>query len=197
MIFNPRSIFKFSLLFLVCLFSFSAVAQSTEVKPKEEEDAPKKKAETKLTEVVVTDSLPSSELLNRAIAWMKEESVKYVKKSGSSSGSKAECIASFSIKPKELNPEVDYTGKILMKVVIEVKDSKYRYTVSEIKHVSKSGKVNGGSIDNVVPECGSMVLKDVTWKKMKGEALRNAAQVVADLKEGMKKVSTEVKTDEW
>ncbi len=157
----------------------------------------KKKVETKFTEVIVTDSLPSSELLNRAIAWVKEENAKYVKKGGSSSGSKAECIASFSIKPKELNPEVDYTGKILMKVVIEVKDSKYRYTVSEIKHVSKSGKVNGGSIDNVVPECGSMVLKDVTWKKMKGEALRNAALVVADLKEGMKKVSTEVKTDEW
>ncbi|MBL7903022.1 MAG: hypothetical protein JNK73_13580 [Bacteroidia bacterium] len=188
---------KFALLIMVVLFSGALVAQSTEVKPKEEEDAPKKKVETKLTEVVVTDSLPSSELLNRAIAWVKEENAKYVKKGGTSSGSKAECIASFSIKPKELNPEVDYTGKILMKVVIEVKDSKYRYTVSEIKHVSKSGKVNGGNIDNVVPECGSMVLKDVTWKKMKGEALRNAALVVADLKEGMKKVSTEVKTDEW
>ena len=182
---------------MVVLFSGALVAQSTETKPQEDEDAPKKKVETKMTEVVITDSLPASELLTRAIAWVKEENTKFVKKGGTSSGSKAECQASFSIKPKELNPEVDYTGKILMKVVIEVKDSKYRFTVSEIKHVSKNGKVNGGSIDNVVPECGSMVMKDMTWKKLKGEALRNAALVVTDLKEGMKKVSTEVKTDEW
>ncbi len=182
---------------MVVLVKGSLSAQSTETKAQEDEDAPKKKVETKMTEVVVTDSLPASELLTRAIAWVKEENVKFQKKGGTSSGSKAECMASFVTKPKELNPQVDYTGKILMKVVIEVKDSKYRYTVSEIKHVSKSGKVNGGSIDNLVPECGSMVMKDITWKKLKGEALRNAALVVADLKEGMNKVSTEVKTDEW
>jgi hypothetical protein len=196
MIINRFS-FKFVLLLMVFLVQGALLAQSTETKAQEDEDAPKKKVETKMTEVVVTDSLSSSELLTRALAWVKEESVKYQKKGGTSSGSKAECVASFVTKPKELNPQVDYTGKILMKVVIEVKDSKYRYTVSEIKHVSKSGKVNGGSIDNVVPECGSMVMKDVTWKKLKGEALRNAALVVADLKEGMNKVSTEVKTDEW
>jgi len=189
--------FKFVLFFLAFLFTGALAAQSTEVKPQEEDEPRKKKVETKLTEVIVTDSLASAELLNRAIAWVKEENTKYVKKGGTSSGSKAECIASFSIKPKELNPEVDFTGKILMKVVIEVKDSKYRYTASEIKHVSKSGKVNGGVIDNVVPECGSMVMKDITWRKIKGEALKHAALVVADLKEGMKKVSTEVKTDEW
>lgn len=192
-----RLSFKFTLFSLLFLFAGSFLAQSTETKSQDEDEVKQKKVETKLTEVVITDSLPSSELLNRAIAWVKEENTKFLKKGGTSSGSKAECIASFSTKPKELNPEVDYTGKILMKVVIEVKDSKYRYTVSEIKHVSKNGKVNGGSIDNVVPECGSMVMKDMTWKKLKGEALRNASLVVADLKEGMKKVSTEVKTDEW
>lgn len=188
---------KYPLVLLLVFFSLFASSQNTESKAKDEDEVPTKKIETKLTEVITTDSLPSSELLNRAINWVKAESTKYLKKGGTSTGSKAECMASFSVKPKELNPEVDYTGKIVMKVVIECKDSKYRYTVSEIKHISKSGKTNGGSIDNVVPECGSMVMKDMTWKKLKGEALRNASLVVADLKEGMKKVSTEVKTDEW
>ncbi|HQQ94790.1 MAG TPA: hypothetical protein PLQ93_09560 [Bacteroidia bacterium] len=164
---------------------------------KEDEDSPKKKAETKLSEVITTDSIPASELLNRAINWVKTENHKYVKKGGASSGSKAECIASFIIKPKELNPEVDFTGKITMKVVIECKDAKYRYTVSEIKHISKSGKANGGSVDNAVAECGSMTMKDMTWRKLKGEAMRDAAQVVADIKEAMQKPTTEVKTEEW
>ncbi len=179
------------------LFSVALSAQTTEAKPKDDEEVPKKKVETKMSEVIMTDSLPSSELLNRAINWMKAESYKYVKKSATSSASKAECVASFVIKPKELNPEVDYTGKVLMTVVIEVKDSKYRYTVSEIKHLSKSGKTSGGSIDNLVPECGSMSMKEMTWKKLKAEALKNASIVVADIKEGMNKPSEEVKTDEW
>lgn len=189
---------KYPLVLLLVFFSLFASSQNTEAKAKDEDEVPKKKVETKLTEVISTDSLPSSELLNRAINWVKAESTKYLKKGGTSTGSKAECMASFSIKPKELNPEVDYTGKIVMKVVIECKDSKYRYTVSEIKHVSKSGKTSGGSIDNVVPECGSMVMKDMTWKKLKGEALRNASIVVTDIKEGMKKPAIEEKPeDEW
>lgn len=188
---------KYPLVLLLAFLSLCIQAQNTEAKAKDEDEVPKKKVETKLTEVVTTDSLPSSELLNRAINWVKAESTTYLKKGGTSTGSKAECVASFNVKPKELNPEVDYTGKIVMKVVIECKDSKYRYTVSEIKHISKSGKTNGGSIDNVVPECGSMAMKDLTWKKLKGEALRNASIVVADLKEGMKKPAVEEKPEEW
>ena len=38
----------------------------------------------------------------------------------------------------------------------------------EGKHTSKSGNATGGSIDNVVPECGSMVMGDIQWKKLKG-----------------------------
>lgn len=164
---------------------------------KQEDEFAKKKPETKLTEVIPTDSLAASDLSKRAIAWMKVESDKYKKTNATTTGSKVECIASFPVKPKELNPEVQYTGKVTMKVVIECKDSKYRYTVSEIKHISKSGNVNGGSIDNDVPECGSMAMNDLIWKKLKGEMLRGAAQVVVDLKAGMAVAPTEEKKDEW
>lgn len=187
-------------IFFMLLF-FTAVSSYSQGAPagggKEEDEFAKKKAETKLTEVIPTDSAGPGELVKRAENWIKEDAQKYKKSGGTSTSSKAECIASFPTKPKELNPQIDYSGKITMKVTIECKDSKYRYTVSDIRHVSKTGKASGGSIDNQVPECGSMEMTDITWKKLKGEALRNAALVVTDLKAAMGKASTDVPTDEW
>jgi hypothetical protein len=199
---------NFKLIILSVLFIFTSsifLAQTSPETPaktgdapkKEEDEFAKKKTETKLSEVIPTDSLAASELIKRAVAWIKLETDKYKKSSGTTTGSKAECSASFPVKPKELNPEVDYTGKVVMKVVIECKDSKYRYTISEIKHVSKSGNTSAGSIDNAVPDCGSMSMNDLVWKKLKGEALRDAAQVVQDLKAGMGQIVTEAKPEEW
>lgn len=163
-----------------------------------EEDFPKKVTETRFTDVIATDSLPAAELLKRAVNFIKIEHQQYKKTAGSTSGSKAEFIASFPVKPKELNPEVDYTGKITMKVLIECKSSKYRYTVSDIRHLSKNGRTTAGSIDNPVPECGSMAMNDIVWKKLRGEALRDANVVVNDLKSGMSTaVPAQEKGDDW
>lgn len=184
--------------FVLCLLMLNLYgAAQTGAAPKEEEEFAAKKSETKLTEIVSTDSLPASELLKRAVNWIKKENPDYKKSSGATTSSKAECTASFPVKPKELNPEVDYTGKITMKVVIECKDSRYRYTISDIRHQSKSGRTSAGSIDNKVPECGSMVMTDLVWKKLKGQALHNAATIVSDLKDGMSAGIVEVNQEEW
>ena len=171
--------------------------QTTAATTKQEDEFARKRPETKLVEVITTDSLPPDALMKRAVAWIKEESPKYRKSSGTTTGTKAECTASFPVKPKELNPEVDYTGKITMKVVIECKNSRYRYTVSDIRHESKNGRTTAGSIDNEVPECGSVNMHDQIWKKLRGEALRNAALVVADIKLGMSQDPIEINDDEW
>ena len=186
---------KYTLSLIICFLvglNFSGFSQE-----KPAEDAPKMKNETKISEVVPTDSLPASELLQRAVNWVKVESNRYGKTSGVTTGSKAECTATFPVKPKELNPEVDYTGKISMKVTIECKDNKYKYTVSQIKHISANGKTTAGSIDNKVPECGSMAMGDIVWKKLKGIALKGAGTVVEDIKEGMLKSSTDTGKEEW
>jgi hypothetical protein len=183
---------------LLSLAFVAANAQDTEKPKKEEDEFAVKNNETKYTEVVATDSLPASELLKRAVNWIKVENRQYKKTGGVTTGSKAEFLASFPVKPKELNPEVDYTGKITMKVVIECKTGKYKYTVSDIRHLSKSGRTTAGSIDNPVPECGSMAMNDLVWKKLKGEALRDAAVVVNDIKNGMSTVAAPVVAeDEW
>lgn len=190
-----------SSLVLIFLFALqSMVAQSTsgaKEPAKEEDEFAKKKIETKLMEVIPTDSVGPGDLLKRASKWMKAEAPLYKKTGVGTSASNAECIASFPVKPKEINPQIDYTGKITMKVRIECKTGKYRYTISEIKHVSKSGEANGGSVDNVVPECGSMLMADITWKKLKGEALRCAGIVANDLKNGMGVIAVEEKPEEW
>lgn len=186
-------------IFKIALFVFLfGLTQTSFSQAKEEAatESKKPKKETKYTEVVNTDSLPASELLKRAVNWVKLETNLCDKTNGVTTTTKAECVAIFKIKPKELNPECDYTGTISLKVIIDCKDNKYRYTVYQIKHISKSGKTSGGSIDNVVPECGSMVMNDVTWKKIKGEGIKSAERIVNDLKEQMKKDSKGA-GDEW
>jgi hypothetical protein len=175
-----------------------AKQEQTEAGAKQEDEFTRKGPETKITEVVTTDSLPASELLKRAVNFIKVEHQHYKKSGGSTSGSKAEFLASFAVKPKELNPEVDYTGKITMKVVIECKAAKYRYTVSDIRHLSKSGRATAGSVDNIVPECGSMTMNALVWKKLKGEAMRDAQVVVNDLKAGMStNAPASANADDW
>lgn len=182
---------------LVILSLFMLISTSSLLAQTEDSESPKKKEETKLTEVITTDSLPASELMKRAVNWVKAESKTYVKSKGATTSNKAECTAIFQVKPKELNPQVDYTGKVTMKVTIDCKDSKYKYTISEIKHTSKSGKTTAGSVDNVVPECGSMGMDDIVWKKLRGEAMRYASQVAADLKAGMAVDSSTTTSEEW
>ena len=126
--------------------------------------------ETKFQEVIATDSVSAADLMKRAVNWVKTDSKRFVKANGVATGNKAECVAKFKIKAKELNPVTDFTGTIEMHVSIDCKDNKYRYTVSRIRHISNNGKASGGAIENIVPECGSMTMPDITWKKIKGEA---------------------------
>lgn len=188
--------FKLNILIPAFIFISSFASAQTPEPAKQEDEFANKKVETKLTEVIPTDSLAASELVKRAVAFVKAESLKYKKSAATTTGSKMECVASFSVKPKELNPQVDYTGKVTMKVVIECKDSKYRYTVSDIKHISKSGNVTGGSVDNVVPDCGSMGMNDIVWRRLRGEMMKDAALVVIDIKAAMAVIPTDKKADE-
>jgi hypothetical protein len=156
----------------------------------------KSELDKQFSEVIITDSVPVANLAKRAVNWVKAESPRFKKSMGVSTGSKAECLATFKIKAKELNPIPDFTGVITMHVTIECKDNKYRYSITKIKHISANGKASGGDITNLVPECGSMTMPDLVWKKIKGEAFKSASMVISELKEGMTKNPSDSK-DEW
>lgn len=142
--------------------------------------------------------MAQSEILKRAVNFVKIESKKYAKGNGVTTGSKAECVASFNYKPKELNPQADVQGTFTMHVSIEAKEGKYRYTISKLSHNAKNPDYTGGDVYSEVPKCGSMKLPPDLWKRLRSEALKNAGVVVEELKEAMKHPSDE-KTgeDEW
>lgn len=139
-----------------------------------------------------------SEILKRAVNFVKTESKKYTKGNGVTTGSKAECVISFPYKPKELNPSADVQGTISMHVSIDAKEGKYRYTISKISHNAKNSDYTGGDVYSEIPKCGSMKMPPDIWKRIRSEAFKQSAVVVADLKEAMQVSSTTpVNTDEW
>lgn len=139
-----------------------------------------------------------SEILKRAVNFVKSESTKYTKGNGVTTSNKAECVAKFPYKPKELNPSADVEGTITMHVSIEAKEGKYRYTISKINHIAKNPEYSGGDTNNDVPKCGSMKMPLDLWKRIRGEALKQSTVLATDLKEAMKISSTTpVNSDEW
>lgn len=179
-------------------FLFPLLISSILVFGQEEPSSKDEKPEDdkRFQEVVFTDSVPAASLAKRAVNWVKVESPRFKKSMGVATGTKAECLATFKIKAKELNPQPDFTGSITMHVTIECKDNKYRYSITKIKHTSLNGKASGGDINNIVPDCGSMTMPDKIWKQIKGEAFKSASMVISELKEGMTKIDAETK-DEW
>jgi len=140
----------------------------------------------------------ASEILKRAVNFVKMESTKYTKGNGVTTGSKAECVITFNYKPKELNPVADVQGTITMHMSIDAKEGKYRYTISKINHNAKNGDYTGGDVYSEVPKCGSMKLPPELWKRIRSEALKQSGVLVNDLKEAMKVSSTTpVNSDEW
>lgn len=179
-----------------------------------------KKEENKIQEVVtiMADPLPSvpnadgslpvdtnppkgmaaSEILKRAVNFVKMENKKYTKGNGVTTGTKAECIVTFPYKPKELNPAADVQGSITMHVSIDAKEGKYRYTVSKLSHNAKNADYTGGDVYAEVPKCGSMKLPPEMWKRIRSEAFKQSGLLATDLKEAMKISSTTpVNSDEW
>lgn len=139
-----------------------------------------------------------AEILKRAVNFVKIESPKYTKGNGVTTGSKAECVATFAYKPKELNPQADVQGTFTMHISIDAKEGKYRYTISKITHNAKNAENSGGDVYSEVPKCGSMKLPNEMWKHMRSEALKDAGILIADLKAAMKKSSSEPQDkDEW
>lgn len=149
-----------------------------------------------ITEIIIKDSVPAKELLGRATAWAQKKHPKFEKQNAVGGTTKVESDVEFKIKPKELNPSHDFSGKIIMHVKIEVKDGKYKYTINKVRHIADNGKNSGGDITKDIAECGSMFLPEMTWKKIKGEAIRDANIVAEDIKDAM---STPVKTisEDW
>jgi hypothetical protein len=143
-----------------------------------------------------TMAAPEAEVLKRAENWYKLKHIKYEKSSGATAGKTIACKATFIFKQKVLNPENDVDGKIIMDVIVEAKEGKYRYTIKNITHKANKPGMDCGDVYGKIPACGSMKVNDLTWKHVKSAAFASAKVLTDDLKAVMKKSSDEEK-DEW
>jgi hypothetical protein len=140
---------------------------------------------------------PVEELKKRGTAWMGKKEKTFAKVDPVAAGSTLECLVSFIYKPKELNPLAPVEGKITMKVVIDCKEGKYRYTIKDIKHVANRAEFSGGDIYEDVAACGSMALPEPQWKRIKSFSIQKANEVAFNLKETMKHPAKHGKKNDW
>lgn len=143
--------------------------------------------------------MPQTEIIKRAVNYIKTETSKYTKSNGVNVASKAECTVTFNYKPKELNPQADVEGTFTMHVSIEAKDGKYRYSISKVLHNAKNDAYSGGNVYNEVPKCGSMKMPPELWHRIQSEAKKSTTIVINDIKEHMKRPANAIteKSDEW
>ncbi len=148
---------------------------------------------------ITTIPAPAFELAKRAQIWSNDKPTanRYTKSNCLTNGNNTVCQVAFMYKVKELNPIEKTDGEIIMTVTVEAKEGKYRYTINNIKHKATVADVSGGDIYAQVPECGSMKLGDLTWKKIKSAAFTDAKLVADDLKAKMDKPSGDAKKDDW
>jgi hypothetical protein len=139
---------------------------------------------------------PASEVMKRAQNWAKVKAPKYKKVNVSNSGGTITAQVVFPFKQKILNPENAVDGEIVMDVIVEAKEGKYRYTIKNIKHKAAKAGMSGGDIYLLVPECGSMKITDQTWKQIRSAAYGNIKIVTEDLKVKMTE-DGEKKKDDW
>ena len=166
---------------------------------KKTEEAPPADMPADNPDVSSTMPAPVSELIKRAQNWSADsKSVKYTKSNCANNGKSVSCQISFPYKIKELNPNDKVEGEITMTATIDAKDGKYRYTINNIKHKATIASVSGGDVYGTVPECGSMVLSDLSWKHIKSAAFIDAKLAADDLKNKMAQFSGDAsKKDDW
>lgn len=193
---------------LTLLFTTSMIAQEAKKDEKKIQEVINLDADPKPQVALADGSIPldtsgakpmdQSEILKRAINFVKLETTKYSKGNGVTTASKAEFLATFKYKPKELNPQADVEGSFSMHVSIEAKQGKYRYSISKINHVARNADFSGGDIYSEVPKCGSMKLPSAMWKLMRSEAIKQAMVIAGEIKDAMKVPSNaKVDKDEW
>jgi len=203
------NILKIGLSVTLFLFSTLIKAQEPKIEEKKVQEVVFIDAEPKTMAANADGSFPPAdtakagpmnlaEILKRAVNYVEIESPKYIKGNSVSTSSKAECIATFVYKAKELNPQSDANGVFTMHISIDAKEGRYRYTISKINHVAKNPEFSGGDVYSEFPKCGSMRIPPELWKKLRSQALKNAALIIGDIKETMKIPSNKnIKGEEW
>lgn len=83
-------------------------------------------------------------------------------------------------------------------ISVFVKDGRYKYTITDLWHISEQGDdFSGGALEDDKPDCIGLHMMKKGWKQVKEQSFEMVALVIADLKKTMSgsgQVDTE---EEW
>ena len=115
------------------------VEEPTKGKKKKKQEVIEEPPPTEEVMDTLSPTVPASvaEMTARATAWLNSKNKKFTKEEAYTSGGKVGCKVKYPYKPKALNPTSDIEGEITMKVTIDFKEGKYRYTIDNIKYNSQ------------------------------------------------------------
>jgi hypothetical protein len=76
-------------------------------------------------------------------------------------------------------------GEVEFICTLYLKDGRYKYVISNFKHVGVNGRGSGGPLEKDVPECGKFVLPLGSWTKIKNEVFSLTTPLVTEMKQAL------------
>lgn len=77
-------------------------------------------------------------------------------------------------------------GVINFTIDILVKEGKYKYTISNLRHTDKTDKIgSGGKLERKEPHCGYKKMKEEKWLGIKSQAKTEIDKLIEEFKKGM------------
>ena len=74
------------------------------------------------------------------------------------------------------------TGTIAFDLTILVKDGKYKYTITSVRHEGLKGRASGGPLETKECAAGRQAISNAGWLKIKGDAIDMIPKAIEEMK---------------
>lgn len=91
----------------------------------------------------------------------------------------------------QTDSHVDFT------ISVFVKEGRYKYTITDLEHVSNQSGYSGGALEDDKPDCGGMRMVKKGWVQVKEQTSEKVPLIIADLKATMAGSGNSEPDDDW
>ena len=87
-------------------------------------------------------------------------------------------------------------GVINYTLDLKIKEGRYRYTISNLRHTDKTEQIgSGGKLERSEPHCGYKEMKEEQWQGIKSQAKTEVDKLIESFKKGMTYTSPDESDD--